>query len=411
MAVLNLRSQSYSFTRTATGTSGQSTITITDTVGVGGISSGQRVTGTGIATNATVSSISGDVVTLSLANTGTVSGSITFADNTVNAPLTNAQIDGNFTELNARLIAMSARQMAITRGGTNTDATPTAGAIAYGTGSAYAFTTAGTAGQILTSGGTGAPAWISTVSIARGGTNGSATPTAGAVSYGTGSAYAFTSAGTSGQILTSGGTGAPTWVTTIPVANGGTNGSAAPVAGAVAYGTGSAYAFTSAGTTGQVLTSNGTGAPTWTTISSGTNVNISNDTSSAATTFYPSLVSNQTSGTASALVVSSTKLYFQPSTGILNATAFNSLSDQRLKYNVTPIANATETVKQLKGTSFNWKDNDTKSYGVIAQELEAVLPELVTGEATKTVNYAGLIAFLIEAVKELDQRVRVLEGR
>ena len=50
-----------------------------------------------------------------------------------------------------------------------------------------------------------------TVAIAHGGTNGSATPTAGAIAYGTGSAYAFTPAGTSGQVLTSGGSGMPTW--------------------------------------------------------------------------------------------------------------------------------------------------------------------------------------------------------
>ena len=50
---------------------------------------------------------------------------------------------------------------------------------------------------------------------------------------------------------------------TVAIANGGTNGTAAPTAGAVAYGTGSAYAFTSAGTSGQVLTSNGASAPTW----------------------------------------------------------------------------------------------------------------------------------------------------
>jgi len=56
---------------------------------------------------------------------------------------------------------------------------------------------------------------------------------------------------------------------TLPVANGGTNGTAAPTSGAVAYGTGTAYAFTSAGSAGQVLTSNGSSAPTWATPSSG----------------------------------------------------------------------------------------------------------------------------------------------
>lgn len=50
-----------------------------------------------------------------------------------------------------------------------------------------------------------------------------------------------------------------------PISNGGTNGTATPTAGAVAYGTGTAYAFTAAGTSGQVLTSAGAGTPTWTT--------------------------------------------------------------------------------------------------------------------------------------------------
>jgi hypothetical protein len=50
---------------------------------------------------------------------------------------------------------------------------------------------------------------------------------------------------------------------TLPIANGGTNATATPTAGAVPYGTGTAYAFTAAGTTGQALLSNGSSAPTW----------------------------------------------------------------------------------------------------------------------------------------------------
>jgi len=56
----------------------------------------------------------------------------------------------------------------------------------------------------------------------------------------------------------------------LPVANGGTNATATPTAGGSAYGTGTAYAFTSAGTAGQVLTSNGASAPTWGGVSGGT---------------------------------------------------------------------------------------------------------------------------------------------
>jgi len=57
---------------------------------------------------------------------------------------------------------------------------------------------------------------------------------------------------------------------TLPIANGGTNGTSAPTAGAVPYGTGTAYAFSAVGTSGQVLTSSGSGAPTWTTPATGT---------------------------------------------------------------------------------------------------------------------------------------------
>lgn len=82
-----------------------------------------------------------------------------------------------------------------------------------------------------------------------------------------------------GNALISGGVGvAPSWgkigltthVTgTLPIANGGTNATTTPTAGAVAYGTGTAYGFTAAGTAGQVLVSNGTSAPSWSSIGTG----------------------------------------------------------------------------------------------------------------------------------------------
>ncbi len=94
---------------------------------------------------------------------------------------------------------------------------------------------------------------------------------------GTGSVNGITLSGTvtSTGSLTLGGTlsgvSLTTQVTgTLPIANGGTNGTASPAAGAVAYGTGTAYAFTAAGTQGQVLLSNGTSAPSFGGIDGGT---------------------------------------------------------------------------------------------------------------------------------------------
>ena len=75
----------------------------------------------------------------------------------------------------------------------------------------------------------------------------------------------------SGNIASSGGANPNiTFTGILPIANGGTNASATPTAGGIAYGTGTAYAFSLAGTSGQVLTSAGAGTPTWATPTTGT---------------------------------------------------------------------------------------------------------------------------------------------
>jgi hypothetical protein len=110
--------------------------------------------------------------------------------------------------------------------------------------------------------------------------------------------------------------------------------------------------------------------------------------------------------------VSSTKLTFNPSTGTLAATELNSLSDVNKKENITNITNGLEIINKLNGVEFDWKENGNHSSGVIAQELEKVLPFLVTEiEGTKTVNYLGIIGYLINAVQELSKKNKeVLNG-
>jgi len=59
---------------------------------------------------------------------------------------------------------------------------------------------------------------------------------------------------------------------------------------------------------------------------------------------------------------------------------------------------------------FKWADTGIRSIGVIAQEVEAVLPELVSNGEFKSVNYNGIIAVLVEAVKQLSAQVERLSS-
>jgi hypothetical protein len=96
-------------------------------------------------------------------------------------------------------------------------------------------------------------------------------------------------------------------------------------------------------------------------------------------------------------------------------------SDLRLKTNIVQIADALEKVEAINGVTFDPNEtalglgiDDRHQMGVIAQEVEAVAPELVTASAFagyKTVRYDKLTALLIEAVKELSAKVKTLEAQ
>jgi hypothetical protein len=113
---------------------------------------------------------------------------------------------------------------------------------------------------------------------------------------------------------------------------------------------------------------------------------------------------NNTTGVFSQANVA-TSLTFNPSTGTLSATIFNSTSDENKKTNITTIDNALDVVNSLRGVSFNWKDTGRPSYGLVAQEVEKYIPELVDTDEddNKTLNYDAVIGFLVEAIKELSK--------
>jgi hypothetical protein len=136
---------------------------------------------------------------------------------------------------------------------------------------------------------------------------------------------------------------------------------------------------------------------------------ITNDTSTSATR-YP-LFADTNTGTLSTVYTSSSNYTYDPSTGTLSAVIFTSLSDRSVKDNIQVVPNALDTIKQLEGVSFNWKQNGNKSYGVIAQDIEQVLPDVVqtNDEGLKTVDYQALSAFLIESIKQLSSEIEELK--
>ena len=101
-----------------------------------------------------------------------------------------------------------------------------------------------------------------------------------------------------------------------------------------------------------------------------------------------------------------------------------STSDRRLKENIQPIKNALCKVIGVSGNTFNWKEltnkekktihgNTGRDVGVIAQEIESILPEAVTTRDSgyKAVNYEKIVPLLIEAIKEQQKQINELKSR
>jgi hypothetical protein len=142
--------------------------------------------------------------------------------------------------------------------------------------------------------------------------------------------------------------------------------------------------------------------------SNAANIIIIDDTTTNDT-FFPTLVT-VSSGNAN-VKVSSTKLTFNPSSGLLTSTDYNSSSDMTLKQDFIPINNSLDIISQLTGFGFTWKESKEKAYGLSAQEVEKVIPEIVRDrpDGTKGINYMNLTAFLVEAIKDLKQEIEELK--
>ena len=96
--------------------------------------------------------------------------------------------------------------------------------------------------------------------------------------------------------------------------------------------------------------------------------------------------------------------------GTITCVDINSTSDINLKEHIHSIDDPLAKVMQINGVGFRWKDTKEDAIGVIAQDIEEILPELVkNNDHIKTVNYNGLIGVLIEAVKEQQRQIEELK--
>ena len=248
------------------------------------------------------------------------------------------------------------------------------------------------------------------------GTSGSAGSQGATGAQGTaGSAGAQGTTGTSGSNGSQGATGAQ-----------GTTGAQGATGTQGTTGTSGAQGTSGAsgaqGTTGStgIQGATGTAGAQGTTGATGpsTAINASNDTST--TTLYPVCVAAAGSNQVPKVRTTATAFTFNASTGVVSAVDFSAASDIRLKTVVGPIDYAMDMVRVLSGVRYLWNDtaremgqvSDAPQVGVIAQEVQNVLPEAVhTVNGYLSVSYDKIVPVLIEAIKELNKRIEILEGK
>ena len=100
-------------------------------------------------------------------------------------------------------------------------------------------------------------------------------------------------------------------------------------------------------------------------------------------------------------------------TADVTAQNVNSLSDIVLKANINPLNDAQSIINQLFGVEYDWKNGSGHSYGLIAQDVEKILPNAVkiNDAGLKSVNYNMIIPFLVETIKKLGSEVDELKKK
>ena len=99
--------------------------------------------------------------------------------------------------------------------------------------------------------------------------------------------------------------------------------------------------------------------------------------------------------------------------GTVNAANFNTTSDAALKTNVETLNGSLDAVMSMRGVSFDWIESGKSEVGVIAQEVEEVIPDLVNTneQGIKSVKYGNMVAVLIEAIKDQQKQIDELKAQ
>jgi hypothetical protein len=117
----------------------------------------------------------------------------------------------------------------------------------------------------------------------------------------------------------------------------------------------------------------------------------------------------------------STQIFFRNPNGVVGSistsgsvTLFNSSSDYRLKQDLKNI-NGLDLVSKIKVYDYEWKSDKSRSYGVLAHELQEVVPQAVTGEKDgeqmQSVDYSKLVPILVQAIQELKAEIEILKAK
>jgi len=135
------------------------------------------------------------------------------------------------------------------------------------------------------------------------------------------------------------------------------------------------------------------------------------------------LINSTTDNGTDKLQVNGSAFFNSNITATGDVTAFQT-SDKKLKKNIKTIDNSLEIINKLNPVSYNWNSKakelnptktDDKNFGLIAQELEEILPELVHNmyneEKIKGIDYVQLIPFLIKSIQELTNKINKLENK